>query len=116
MQQILDDYKQRTDQLVLRVTEEAKRELQQVEAVRESRKKKSKLPSLKPGAVVFVADEDDLDPEADWEARVQAKAPKVKGSWKLDFAAAGEKPNCFIYPRANIFLTREEAEIGLLAC
>jgi hypothetical protein len=47
--------------------------------VRESRKKKSKLPSLKPGAVVFVADEDDLDPEADWqvwEARVQAKAPK----------------------------------------
>jgi hypothetical protein len=119
MQQIRDDYKQRMDLLVVRVMEEAKREMQQVEAVRKSRKKKKTLPALKRGAVVFVADEDDLDPEADWrvwEAIVQKKTKGRPGWWNLNFAAAAEKPDCFDYPRANIFLTRAEAEIDLLAC
>ena len=90
----------------------------------EARKRKpGKQPSwLKKGATVWVADEDDLDEEADqrvWQATVHKKAPdrKVEGKlvkdwWSLDFGK--EVSGKYDYVSYNIFETEVDARVNLL--
>ena len=68
---------------------------------------------LKSGATVWVADEDNLDQEADervWEATVVGKQAK-KGWWTLKF---GDDADTYDYVHYNIFFSELEANVDLL--
>jgi hypothetical protein len=66
------------------------------------------------GAVVWVADEDDLDPEGDdcvWEATVVGPVKKKRGWYTLSFSGI---VNTYDYIQYNIFFSEEDAKIDLL--
>ncbi len=115
--QLSDMVKQTTEAVSLRMDrlgEERKR--------KSDKTKRRDSPSwLKKGAKVWVADEDDLDEEADqrvWQATVFKKAQDrmvegkmVKGWWSLDF---GKEAGTYDYVFYNIFETEPDARVNLL--
>lgn len=68
---------------------------------------------LKKGAVVWVADEDDLDPEGDdrvWKATVVGPVKRKKGWYTLSFGV----DITYDYIQYNIFFSEDDAKIDLL--
>lgn len=125
MQQYLDTERKRLNDMVDQVKKDVEAGIATITAARtqkNSNKKNAKQDAwLKKGAKVWVADEDDLDPEADqrvWEAKVVEKAPDrkvdgkvTKGWWSLSF---GEVEGNYDYICHNIFQTELDAKLNLL--
>ena len=68
---------------------------------------------LKTGATVWVADEDDLDPEGDdrvWKATVVGPVKKKQGWYTLSFGVG----IAYDYMHFNIFFSEDDAKIDLL--
>ena len=75
---------------------------------------KPKLVKLTKGMIVWVADINDADMEADeqvWEAKVEGATINLRGSWDLAFRG---NPTTYHYPRDCIFVTEEDAQTDLL--
>ena len=126
MQKYLDAERARLDDMVKQVEKDVAAGLSKIQEARKRKNKKVGKTSastawLKVGAKVWVADEDDFDPEADqcvWEATVVSSAKNrklegklTKGWWSLDF---GEGVLDYDYIYYNIFETEMDAQLNLL--
>lgn len=121
MEQYIENEKKQLSDMVGQTAEAVNLRMSRLEEAR--KRKPGKQPSwLKKGATVWVADEDDLDEEADqrvWQATVHKKAPdrKVEGKlvkdwWSLDFGK--EVSGKYDYVSYNIFETEVDARVNLL--
>ena len=109
MKLFLSTEKSRIEAMHQQVSKKVKAGIVLYKSVKVHPRKSSAKPSekLKKGVTVWVADEDDLNPEADfvvWSAKVVKKA--AKGFWTLDFDGT-----CYNYIWYNIFFTEVDARI-----